>query len=181
MYKLYYIVSDKTDSYYIGMTKNKLSYRLNSHKSAARSKKKTALYDCMRKYGLDNFIICLKDEFDTHNECCDAEIRAIKLARKSNHKILNLADGGEGGFNVINIESWKNKLKEKRKGRKPALGMSHTDDNKKLFSDVSRKYWDSQNTYSQDEIIKLSFKEAKQKYGISKTHYYRLKRVSSND
>lgn len=77
---------------------------------------------------------------------------------------------------------WKSKLSEKRKGRKPALGMQHTDENRALFQKLSREYWSTQHTYCWDDIKDLSFREANEKYGISKTHYYRLrKRSKTND
>ena len=179
MYKIYYLVSPSTSYYYIGMTKNSINTRFTQHKSAARLGKKTALYDCMRKY--NDFICVLKNDNLTHKECCEEEIRLIEEARALSHNILNLAAGGEGGFVVPNIESWKEKLRAKRLGRKPALGMQHTEANKQLFSDVSNKYWDTQETYNAEDIVMYSFKEAKAVYGISKTHYYRLKRALGND
>lgn len=178
MYKIYYLVSPSTDWYYIGMTSNAIQKRLTQHKSSARCGVKSPLYNCMRKY--DDFLIVLKDEFLTHEECCDKEIELISQAKLLEHKILNLAAGGEGGFVVSDIENWKEKLREKRRGKKPALGMTHTDENKKLFSEVSKKYWSTQDTYIPKEICKLSFKEANKIFGISKTHYYRLKRASTN-
>ena len=79
------------------------------------------------------------------------------------------------------------KLKEQRKGRTPALGMKHTDESKKISSEVSNKYWDTQDTFARnpekvEAILQLSHKEAKLQFGISTTHYYRLKkRFASND
>jgi len=178
-YKVYYLVSRSTKWYYIGITKNKLQTRLNQHKSCAKGGVKSPLYDCMRKY--NDFIIVLKDDSLTHQECCEKEITLIEEARNLKHNILNLAKGGEGGFVVQDVEGWKKKLRSKRQGRKPALGMNHTDENKRLFSKVSKEYWAKQDTYCAEEILKYSFKEAKRKFGISKTHYYRLKRASGND
>lgn len=95
-----------------------------------------------------------------------------------------MTNGGEGGFVVPaeKINSWKEKLSKARKGRQPALGMKHTEENKKLFSEVSKKYWDENRIYSPEEIRKFSsFKEANRATGISKTHYYRIKRALNND
>ena len=57
--------------------------------------------------------------------------------------------------------------------------MKHTEENKKLFSEVSNKYWDEHRLYTVEQIVSAgSFKKAQELYGISKTHYYRLiKRV----
>ena len=85
-----------------------------------------------------------------------------------------MVEGGKPSFRVKDIKSWKKKLRKARKGRKPSLGMKHSDENKKLFSKVSTEYWKSQKTYDVEQVRKLSFKEANLKLGISKTHYYRI-------
>ncbi len=175
------MVSYETKKYYIGMTGTSLNKRMLSHKSSCLSGKKTPLYDIMRKYGISSFFMVLIDEFDTKEECCSAEIDYIYKARKNNHLLLNLADGGEGGFVVTDIDSWKEKLRISRQGGKPALGMEHTEENKLLFSKVSKEYWNTQETYDSIAVTSVSFKTAKEKYGVSKTHYYRLKRTLSND
>ena len=77
---------------------------------------------------------------------------------------------------------WRAKLSAKRKGRKPALGMKHTEASKELFRKVSREYWSTQDTYDWDDMKDMPFKQARDKYGISKTHYHRLrKRSKAND
>ena len=167
---------------YIGITNN-LSRRFACHKSSARAGKKTPLYDCMRKYGIDSFLICLVKEFETLSEVQQAEIEAIAYARANNWKILNLADGGECGYVVPEERKaeWKANLSKARQGRKPALGMKHTDETKKLCGEYGKLRWDMYGRYP-EEVIQYSFKEAKDKFGISKTHYYRLlKRAKSND
>ena len=179
MYKLYYLVSESTKFYYIGMTGNSLKYRMNGHRCSCSRGIKTPLYDCMRKY--NDFIIVLVDEFETREECAKAEKEYIESARQQRHKILNLADGGDGGFVVKDKESWRKKLSEKRRGLKPALGMKHTEENKKLFSEVSKQYWSTQQTYDAETVCSLPFKEANELHGISRTHYYRLKRSLSNE
>jgi len=179
MYKVYYLVSYSTSRYYIGITRNKLRTRFMQHTSASDRGVKSPLYDCMRKY--KDFLIVLRDEYPTHKECCEREIELIAGARELKHSILNLADGGEGGFYVHDIANWKKQLRAKRQGRKPALGMKHTEENKEYFSEVAREYWKTQPTYVAEEILKHSFSAAKEMYGISKTHYYRLKRQSSNE
>lgn len=181
MYKLYYVVSEVTSWYYIGMTKSALMARLAQHRNAARSGKRSKLYDVMRKYGPDKFIIVLVDRFDTRQQCAFAETSAIARARDAGHRLLNLADGGEGGFCVTDEARWKRKLSESRKGKKPASGMMHTAENKKLFSKVSRAYWESVDTYDAQVVCALPFKEAHDKHGISRSHYYRLKRSLNSE
>ncbi len=173
MYSLYRIINNQSKSSYIGMTNKSISRRFYQHLYAAKTGKKTKLYDAIRSYGADCFSIILLKEFDTRQECCNAE---IDLIAKEDF-LYNLAAGGDGGFVIQDVESWKEKLREKRKGRTPALGMKHTDDNKKFFSECNKR-----KTLLYDYDLPSSFKEANQLYGISKTHYYRLvKRRKIND
>lgn len=128
----------------------------------------------MRKYGVESFTIipiCI----GSREYILDLEVKVIALL----NNLYNVAPGGEGGFNVTDKESWKEKLKKARVGYKPALGMCHSENNKRLFSEKATKYW-SDKKYPVN-ITLMSFKEANNLYGISKTHYYRLKRASIND
>jgi len=91
----------------------------------------------------------------------------------------NVHKGGEIG-NFLpegeRKEAWRTKLKLARVGRKPALGMKHSEENKKLFSKVSNEYWDSQEKYNSEKVLSVGFSESNKLYGISKTHYYRLRK-----
>lgn len=177
MYKLYNIITTSGDVYYIGMTKTSLESRLISHIYSCNKGVKTKLYDYMRKYGTDKFLIHIVDAFDTKVECCQAEVDAIALARERGEDLLNLANGGEGGFVVQDIPLWKFRLSEARKGGQPALGLRHTDETKDLCSAAALEYWMTQDTYNPEVILKKNFKEANEIWGISKTHYYRLKKA----
>ena len=178
MYYVYIIENVLTQSYYIGYTKN-LKSRWNGHIWSVKSGKKSKLYNNMRKYGVKNFTVRVLESFKKKEDALKFEVFCIDL---DDPKCLNLSEGGEGGFVVQDKDSWKTKLSKARKGRKPALGMRHTEENRNIFSKVSRHYWDSKNTYKPEEVLKYSFKEANAIFGISKTHYYRLrKRAKIND
>jgi len=56
--------------------------------------------------------------------------------------------------------------------------MKHTEENKKFFGECGRLRWDKYGRYPA-EVTAMSFKEANEKYGISKTHYYRMRRLHS--
>ena len=174
MYKVYKIVNKVNGKYYIGMTKQTLIKRFSQHKQNAKMGKNTYLYNAIRKYGNDNFEIELLLECSNKEECCNLEIEYIS----KNKNGYNLAPGGEGGFVVQDIKSWKCKLKESRKDKTPFLGKTHSEEAKKKCSEASKLYWGSQQTYSWEDIKKYSYKEAKEKFGISTTHYYRLKNKS---
>lgn len=133
----------------------------------------------MRKYGKENFIIEQLFEYDFKEECCLKEIELIA----ENINGYNLAKGGETGFSMLEkseeeIAERRKNLREGRKGRKPALGMKHAEENKKLFSKVSRECWDTQETYNWENMKDYTYKEAMEKFGISQTHYYRLKKAA---
>ena len=180
MYTIYFIVSEKTSYLYIGMTKNSLRIRMAQHRHSALRGKKSPLYDCMRKHGVNNFLICVGDTFETKEECQQSEIHWIAHARKESWKLLNLANGGEGGYVVpeASQEAWKAKLSKARQGRKPALGMKHSEENKKFFAECNKR---KVPTYPNLDFS-LGFTKNNKLYGVSKTHYYRLlKRANSNE
>ena len=161
------------------MTKQVLLKRFYQHKSDSKlNRTSSPIHNAIRKYGINNFDIILIQEFSEKQKCVEKEKELIS----KNINGYNVAPGGEGGFVVTNIESWKAKLRVAREGRKPALNMKHTEKSKNYFSEVSKKYWETQDTYDWKEIEHLTHKEAKLKTGISTTHYYRLKKqFSSNE
>lgn len=176
---VYLIRNNISGNVYVGITRTSLKRRFNSHKSNSRRGNKSKLYDAMRSYGTENFSISLLKECSSEQELLDSELQYVKYYRELLGETYNILDGGESYFPITDKDSWRAKLKVARAGRTPAKGMKHSLDNRELFSRVSREYWDSRETYNPEEIVKLPFKEAKNKYGISKTHYYRLKRKTT--
>lgn len=65
---IYRITSSKTTDFYIGSTIQELKNRFKTHKSDARTGKEKKLYECMRLYGIENFIVELVEEFDIDNK-----------------------------------------------------------------------------------------------------------------
>lgn len=185
MYTLYCIENSESNTKYIGMTNKSIGLRFYQHVYHADNGAKTKLYDAMRSYGTDCFSICELETYSTREECAQAEINTIAECKELEIPLYNMTNGGDGGFAVPEhkIEEWKAKLSQARQGRKPALGMKHTEENKKLFSEVSNKYWDEHRKFTVEQIMQYnSFKEANTAIGISKTHYYRLKnRALAND
>lgn len=161
---LYKIINSVNNKIYIGITNN-LDSRWRSHKFTSLSNSRP-LYCAIRKYGIENFTM-VPLVVGTREYILELEIRMIA----SLNNLYNVTAGGEGGYAVTDRDSWIEKLKKARKGRKPALGMKHSEENKRFFAECGRK---KGKIYNED-VIKLSFKEAKELYGISKTHYYRLK------
>jgi group I intron endonuclease len=178
MYKLYKITNKINGKRYFGITKTSLKQRWNMHRYSSKTGKHY-LACAMRSYGIENFHIELIQEFESEEECCLAEQEAIK----QNSGLYNLAVGGQTGFSMRRkspeeFSLWVESLKRARAGRTPALGMKHSDENKKLFGEFGKLRWEIYGRYP-DDVTRLSFKEAHETYGISKTHYYRLRNKSN--
>lgn len=173
VYKITNIISN---SIYIGITKTTIEKRFNSHKCAARRGLKSKFYCAMRSYGFDKFIIEAIDTYDNWEDLAKAELVYIKKFKDLGFNLYNMKDELQPHFYVADKEAHKTKLRIKRKGRTPAKGMKHSEENKQLFKDVSRAYWDTQEKYNFEEIRNYGFTAANRKFGISKTHYYRLRK-----
>jgi len=173
MFYVYKMTNVVTGKFYIGYTNNPKS-RIATHKHAASSGKKSKLYDNIRKYGFGSFNFEIVFQSTVRQVALDKEVEMINLDDKLS---LNLALGGEGGYVVPDEkkEEWRAKLSAARKGKKPALGLKHTDATKAMSSIAGKKRWDIYGRYP-DNVVDFSFKEATANFGISKTHYYRLKK-----
>ena len=171
---LYEIRNTVNNSIYVGITRSKLSVRWGAHKCAAKRGVKSILYDAIRSFGIENFSIHIISTFDEEADLLQGEKDLISHYRYL-QRSMNILDGGEAYFPIKDKESWRKQLSLQRQGKKPALGMKHTEENKKLFSQYGKARWDKYGRYP-DDIINLSFKKAHNEFGISKTHYYRLKK-----
>lgn len=166
---LYKLSIEGSSKFYIGITNN-IEKRRKSH--TRKSKKGgTKLYCAIRKY--KNFKMTILAIYDSREDACSAEKVAIEFFKD---KLYNMTTGGDGGWCINDKENWIKKLVKTRQGKTPAKGMKHTSENKLLFSKISREYWDNQSTYNAEDILKHSHREAKRLFGISTTHYYRLKK-----
>lgn len=165
---------------YVGKTKN-LKARKAGHKCMAKTGKtrKCKFHNAIRKYGWDAFEwrialhIPIDADVDWHEQQMIDYYKGIG-------ECYNLLPGGGGGHSVKpeNKELWRERMKESRAGRKPALGMKHSDENKELFSKLSKEWWATQVKYEINHPWEISFKDANEKFGISKTHFYRLRKLA---
>ena len=176
---LYEVRNTINDFIYVGITKGKLQNRWRAHKCCV-GKLNYPMYNAMNKYGFDKFTISIVNVFPTYEELLNAE-KALVQHYKDLGTSYNIVPGGIATFPIVNVEEWKAKLSKSRKGRTPALGMKHTEENKQLFSKCGKLRWDIYGRYPQEEVLKLSCIEAIKKFGISRTHYYRLKKLAGNN
>ena len=158
---------------YYGITSN-IKRRMASHKHASKTKK-TPFYDAVRKYGWEGFEFTIMEE-GTKESIAQKEIDLIA----NDPDCYNLHLGGHTGFDVRQspkLEEWKQKLRTARIGRTPTLGMQHTTETKELCGLHGKARWDKYGRYP-SEVLDYGFAESNRKFGISRTHYYRLRKAA---
>lgn len=174
MIYVYKIINSINDKIYFGVTRQTLKQRFNGHKCES-SRVSRPFYNAIKKYGFDKFKIIEMARCDKIETAFNMEIYFIAKYGCN----YNIHRGGTSNDFLPEgeaKEAWKAKLKVARKGKKPSLGMKHSEVNKKLFKKVSRDYWDTQKTYNPEQVLSVGSSRAKELYGISKTHYHRLRR-----
>jgi len=135
---IYQIFNTESKKCYIGQSRQKkCEYRWYQHRHQAFVKKseKSALYDAMRSYGVENFqyIILLKDI--ENNKLNDIEQEYIK---KYNSLVPNGYNIKEGGNHTPHSEETKRKIGLKSLGRKAVLGQKRTEEQKRNIGNASR-------------------------------------------
>ena len=182
-----------------------MRHKSRARNISSKNKFKSYIHNAMFSHGIENFTFTVIKKFQNKKDCEQYEINKIKYYKNRNIKTYNLHSGGTLGFDMskdprfkewkiklsksaianstdkMANKQWRDKLKKARKGRTPALGMKHTVHAKKIAAEASSKYWDTQDTFSRNpekikKILLLSHREAKIEFGISTTHYYRLKK-----
>jgi len=177
MIHVYVVENSENDSVYFGMTSRSVETRLKDHIRNANRGGTSPFHKAISEIGPEKFsVLELKTVED--REIAGKLEKGLIATYKETNNVYNVLPGGDGaGFYITDKEAWKDKLKAARIGKQPALGMKHSDETKANAAKVSRAYWDTQETYNPDDIVGLSHKEAKDKLGISTTHYYRLKKL----
>lgn len=97
-YVLYNIINKINNGIYVGITYN-LHKRWTRHLYNAKDGK-TLLYRAMRKYGIENFYIEQKEEFEDRKSACEREIYWIDRFKKEGIHLYNITDGGEGTLGI---------------------------------------------------------------------------------
>jgi len=172
---LYQYENKVSGNKYYGITVNP-KQRQASHRYAA-AHHKTPFYDAVKRYGWDAFEYTV---LATGSKELIAALEIEKIANDPN--CYNLHEGGHIGYDVTQshkAEEWKQKLREARAGRQPALGMTHTEETKKLCGLHGEARWDKYGRYP-NTVLDYGFAESNRKFGISKTHYYRLRKAAQD-
>lgn len=116
VYKITNIINDKL---YFGVTQQELKIRWQQHKCNS-NKKSYYLYNAMKKYGIENFIIEVVFEANTKKEMLEKEIELITLFKTNNRLYgYNNSTGGESSRKgcKLTLEQRK-KISEYQKNRK---------------------------------------------------------------
>jgi hypothetical protein len=123
---------------YIGVTKHETAdIRLKEHRSAASNGMKLPVYDWIRKHGGDSVVATVVKSSLTLEEAYSAEKELIQESRAINIPILNVANGGTGGYtgppskearekmaagarDRVRSQEERDKLSKANKGKKPS-------------------------------------------------------------
>jgi group I intron endonuclease len=109
--KIYKITNKENGLIYIGCTINSLEKRFYEHLYRCfKTDYKSKLYNSIKKYGVDNFIIELIEECDL-NVIYETEKKYIKEL-DSYHNGLNSTFGGEGCLGYVHSSEMKIKISE---------------------------------------------------------------------
>lgn len=122
--KIYKITNKENGLIYIGCTINSLVYRFNQHLYRCfTSEYKSKLYNSMRKYGKENFIIELIEECDL-NVIYETEKKYIEQYDSFNNG-LNSTIGGEGCLGYTHSPEIRQKISENTKNGNSHKGKTY--------------------------------------------------------
>lgn len=180
---VYIVENQENGRVYVGQTRRTLEIRKCQHEWAAlRGNSMTPFHCAIRKYGAEAFIW---HEYIRTNDLATLDyMERLVIANECPHRLYNVEDGGHTGSSGPLSEEHKAKMREARKGGRPALGMKHSEAVKEIMAANRKKRWGEDGKFTPQmvaEIVTLGFAEAVAKFGISKTHYYRLKRRQDHD
>lgn len=96
MYVLYRILCSENGKVYVGYSSKSAEERFKAHLLNARWKRKTALYDAIRRYGEEAFSVETILQCETHADACAHEIRLIQELGSLLPLGYNMTRGGDG-------------------------------------------------------------------------------------
>ena len=151
-YFVYKITSTATPKIYIGATKEPKN-RWRKHVHDARKGRNTLLYNAMRKYGTNTFVMEILYETDSEASMFAEEIRLIAEYRSNTRDIgYNICAGGEGAshptaettkqtLSEIAKQTWASKSSEEMKAFKAkmkSVGADISEETRKLRSESAK-------------------------------------------
>jgi len=144
---------------YVGLTTTSLKQRKGSHLRSAKAGSMMYFHKAIRKHGPESF------EWDEVMIASDLQgmykLEKMVIAMYEPWQTYNTSLGGEHS----------------------AYGMKHSEETKAVCGEYAKRRWDGNRAldkYPMEAYLCSSYKEARLKYGIPKTTWYRTKKVLSN-
>jgi group I intron endonuclease len=173
--KIYKITNKENGSIYIGCTINSLEKRFGEHLSRCfTSEYKSKLYNSMKKYGQENFIIELVEECDL-DVIYETERKYIEQYDSYNNG-LNSTIGGEGCLGYTHSSEIREKISENTKNGNSHKGKTYEElygDNAEEQREKRRlsvkQNWGSISDEDKNERVEKSrnaTREKNSKYGV---------------
>lgn len=123
MYYIYVFQHKKSNKLYVGKTNN-FDYRLSKHKQASK-KPKYYFHKALAKHGIDAFNYFIIEEWESEQDCLEAEIFWIEFFRSNYPEYgYNLTEGGEGSSGYKHTPESIAKLRIVNANK--TLGMKHS-------------------------------------------------------
>lgn len=140
-----YSIKCKLEPYkeYIGQTSfDDFQVRLNGHMSEVRNGRRRHLYNAIRKYGWDQFVVGILHEFEKEGDWQERldtlEIQEISQRNTLAPNGYNNESGGNK--NKVLHEDTKALMSEVRSGENhPMFGKHHSEETRELLRDVNKK------------------------------------------
>lgn len=168
---IYIAENVKNGKIYIGQTTKTLAQRRKQHVWLSESGSQTYFHKALRKYGPSSFewfVIYTTSSLKRLNEL---EMYTIREYKKKD--TYNLTAGGEGTKGHIKSKVSRERCRQAAL-RRPRITLA----SRLKMSASQRARRQRLGVYSKD-VLTLPFREAKLKYNISKTHYYRLRKSNA--
>lgn len=137
---IYRITNTTNQKFYIGKTTRTLQKRWREHCRAAKRGTSYRLYNAIRKYGIDSFIVEVVEEVPSYllNE---REVYWIETLSP----VYNMTSGGDGQTGLTHSTESKMKMRDARlrlntKGiNNPFFGKTHSDEARRKMSAAAKK------------------------------------------
>lgn len=112
---LIYLIENVIDgTKYVGQTKKTLQIRMHGHKSSVNKGSNTYLHRAMRKYGIENFRVCILENDISQENINEAEKRWVSYYNTYNNG-YNMTAGGDGKFDFKMSDETRKKISESNK------------------------------------------------------------------
>lgn len=137
-YKIYKIYNVITKKYYIGITSQSIKARFAAHFSESKRLDTNKFKRALRKYNINNWVLCLLEETTTLNDANEKEKYYIKEYNTFENG-YNSTKGGCGSVGRIFSTQTKKKMSEKAKIRaNTETGRKLLSENGKLRKDIKQ-------------------------------------------